>query len=209
MRIVIICEGKTEQAFKPCLVEFLKSRFLELQLDTKMPKLVFDVHNGPIPKEDKLSRVVTNLLNAKLNPADAVIALADVYPDFVDAQDAKSKMRQWVGKQPAFFPHVALHDFEAWLLPYWDQIRKLSKQLNAAPFGSNPETVNHHNPPAHRMRRLFEAGKCRDSYDKPRDAGRILKDADLMVAIKKCPELKAFVNTILKLCDPTTVIPEH
>ena len=174
-----------------------------------MPKLVFDVHNGAIPKRDKLKRVVTNLLNDTKNPANAVIALTDVYPDFVDAEDAKSNMRHWVGKQPAFFPHVALHDFEAWLLPYWDQIRKLSKQINAAPFGSNPEKVNHQNSPAKRMVELFEVGKCRDSYDKPRDAGRILKDADLMVAIKKCPELKSFVNTILKLCDPTTVIPWH
>ena len=206
MRIVIICEGKTEQAFKPCLLRFLKSRFLELRPKTKMPKLVFDVHNGAIPTKDTLKRDVTTLLTAKKNPADAVIALADVYPDFVDAEDAKSKMRQWVGVQPHFYPHVALHDFEAWLLPYWDRIQKLAGRP-AAPFGSNPETVNHGNPPARRMLKLFESGKCRDSYNKPRDAGKILLDADLMVAIKKCPELKAFVNTILTLCDKSTVIP--
>lgn len=63
------------------------------------------------------------------------------------------------------------------------------------------------NPPAHRLARMFEAGKRRDSYNKPRDAGRILKDADLMVSINACPELKAFVNTILKLCDKSKVIP--
>ncbi len=205
MKIVIICEGKTENAFKPCLVEFLKSRFLELQRKTQLPKLVFDVHNGAIPKEDKLKRVVTNLLNSKKSPANAVIALSDVYPAFEDAEDAKSKMQQWVGVQPHFYPHVALHDFEAWLLPYWDRIRKLAGR-DAAPFGSQPETVNHGNPPAHRMVKLFEAGTCRDSYKKPRDAGRILRDADLMVAILACPELKAFVNTILSLCDHTQVI---
>ena len=207
MRIVIICEGRTEKAFKPCLVKFLKSRFLELQRKTQLPKLDFVDIGGAIPSGEKLRRIVTRLFSDKNNPADAVIALTDVYPGFVDAEDAKSKMRQWVGNQPAFFPHVALHDFEAWLLPFWDRIQKLSGQLNAAPLGSSPEKVNHHNPPAHRMGKLFEAGKCRDSYDKPRDAGRILLDADLMVAIEKCPELKSFVNTILGLCAKSTVIP--
>jgi hypothetical protein len=34
---------------------------------------------------------------------------------------------------------------------------------------------------------------------KPRDARKILSQNDLAVAIKACPELKAFVNTILRL----------
>ena len=54
---------------------------------------------------------------------------------------------------------------------------------------------------------MFEAGTCRDSYNKPRDAGRILKDVNLMTAIAACSELKAFVNTILRLCDESKVIP--
>jgi hypothetical protein len=44
---------------------------------------------------------------------------------------------------------------------------------------------------------VFEIGQCRDSYVKPRDAGRILRDNDLLIAINICSELKAFVNTIL------------
>jgi hypothetical protein len=35
---------------------------------------------------------------------------------------------------------------------------------------------------------------------KPRDAGRILRDNDLSVSIAQCPELKAFVNTIISIC---------
>lgn len=200
MKIVIICEGKTEQAFKSCLHRFLKTR-----LEGRMPKLVVDVHNGAIPTAAKLKRVVKTLLPVGHEPADVVIALTDIDPAFRDADHAKSQMRQWVGTEVRFHPHVALHDFEAWLLPYWDRIQKLAGR-DAAPFGSHPETVNHNQPPAHRMAKLFEAGTCRDSYQKPRDAGRILLDADLMVAIQACPEFKAFVNTILTLCDRTQVI---
>jgi hypothetical protein len=36
--------------------------------------------------------------------------------------------------------------------------------------------------------------------NKPRDAVRILSKNDLAVAINACPELKSFVNTIIKVC---------
>ncbi len=200
MIITILCEGKTEKAFKPCL-----NRFLRTKLAGKMPKLVFSVYDGAIPTKEKLQRRVSNLLHSGRKRSDAVIALTDVYPEFSDAAEAKKLMQEWVGKESKFYPHVALHDFEAWLLPYWNDIQKLAKR-QSKPFGVHPEEVNHQNPPAHRLKKLFEAGECRDSYNKPRDAGRILKDNDLLVSINACPELKAFVNRIIKLCDELKVI---
>ncbi|MFP4309974.1 MAG: DUF4276 family protein [Desulfococcaceae bacterium] len=133
-----------------------------------------------------------------------MIALTDIYtgaspPDFIGAQDAKNKMRQWVGCERRFHPHAARYDFEAWLLPYWPTIQKLAKHNKGAP-GGNPETVNHNNPPAHRIREIFEIGKCRDSYVKPRDAGRILRENNLSTAIDQCSELKSLINTILSVC---------
>ncbi len=196
MKIVILVEGATERAFHDTLVEFLKRR-----LPGKMPKLIFQGQRGRIPTGDKLRKVVANEFIGKAG-ADAVIALTDVCTgtdDFVDAADAKAKMREWVGGEPRFHPHAAQHDFEAWLLPFWPAIQKLAKHNKAAPSGP-PEAVNHHNPPARRIEEIFELGKCRDSYKKPRDAQRILKDNDLVVAAKACPELKAFLNTILSLC---------
>lgn len=198
MKITLIVEGKTEKAFLPYLKKFLESR-----LQGNMPRLDVNPYDGRIPTGEKLKRVVQNSL-CGLNPADHVIALTDVYtgshpPEFQNAAAAKDKMRQWVGNEPRFHPHVALHDFEAWLLPYWASIQTLAKHNKAAPIG-NPETVNHNNPPAHRIKEIFEIGKSRDSYVKPRDAGRILKNNDLALAVKACPELKSFVNTIISVC---------
>ena len=198
MKISIIVEGKTEKAFMPYLREYLKPL-----LPGRMPNLDAYPYNGRIPLENKLKRVVENLLNFGHNPANHVIALTDVYtgsqpPDFQDATDAKEKMRQWVGPETRFHPHAAQHDFEAWLLPYWQTIQKLAWHNMNAPTG-NPELVNHNNPPAYRIKQIFEVGKCRNSYIKTRDAGRILKDNDLSVAISQCLELKAFVNTILSI----------
>jgi hypothetical protein len=165
-----------------------------------MPSLSPRPYDGRIPKGDKLRRIVDDLLT-KRPLSDAVVALTDVYTgtsDFTDAADAKAKMNKWVGGNERFYPHVAQHDFEAWLLPYWPTIQRLAKHNMRAPSGP-PEQVNHNNPPGRRIKAIFERGTCRDSYVKPRDALRILKDNDLSVAIEACPELKSFVNTIIRL----------
>lgn len=197
MKVSIIVEGKTEKAFMPYMREYLKSR-----LAGNMPKLDTFPYDGRIPKGDKLKRVVANLLMGR-NAANYVIALTDVYtgtnpPDFQDAADAKAKLRIWVGDEPRFHPHAAQHDFEAWLLPYWQTIQRLAGHNKLAPAGQ-PETVNHQNPPSYRLKEIFEIGRCRDSYVKPRDAGRILRENELSVAIYQCAELKAFINTILSV----------
>ena len=200
MKIVLLFEGDTERVFMPFLREFLNTR-----LQGNMPRLFTHKYDGKIPTGGRLKRAVDNHLSGN-KPADYVIALTDVYtgdtpPVFVDAADAKDKMRSWVGNEPRFFPHAALYDFEAWLLPYWETIQKLSRHNMKAP-GSNPELVNHQKPPAYRIKEIFEAGKCRDSYIKPRDAGRILRENsdNLLKSINACTEFKAFINTILKCC---------
>jgi hypothetical protein len=200
-KIAILVEGATEAAFKKKLCEFLQSR-----LEPKMPKLHFIKQNGGIPKEDKLKKIVETLLDN--NGYDAVIALTDVYTgkqDFTDANDAKEQMRRWVDNNPNFYPHTALHDFEAWLLPYWTTIQKLAKHNRSGPSGL-PETVNHQKPTSYWIKEIFSTGQCRRDYNKVIDGVAILKDNDLMIAIQACPELKAFVNRIISLCDEERII---
>lgn len=195
MKIAILVEGATEVAFKEKLREFLSNR-----LEQEMPRLDFKPQDGRIPKEAKLRRVVENLLNN--DGYDAVIALTDVYTgtnDFQNSTDAKDKMMSWVGHNSKFYPHTALHDFEAWLLPYWTTIQTLAKHNRSAPNGS-PETVNHQNPPSYRIKEIFRLGECKRDYNKLSDGKAILKKNDLTVAIKACPELKDFVNRIISLC---------
>ncbi len=197
VRIAILVEGATEQAFIPKLREFLQARLAS----GTMPKLDIVPCDGRVPTGEKLRRIVANLLLGR-SAADAVIALTDVYTgtrEFANAQDAKDKMRGWVGDEPRFFPHVALHDFEAWLLPFWTDIQDLAGSTRGIP-GANPEQVNHDKPPAHRLQEVFRTGSRRKAYVKPRDAARILRGRDLAVAADACPELKAFLNTILDLC---------
>jgi hypothetical protein len=195
VKIAILVEGDTERVFLPILRDFLSR-----QLAGRMPNLSGRPYDGRIPKGDKLRRIVEDLLTRRPT-CDAVIALTDVYTgtsDFLDAADAKAKMAEWVGANGCFYPHVSQHDFEAWLLPYWPTIQRIARHNMRAPSGL-PEQVNHNHPPASHIKKIFERGKCRDSYVKPRDALRILKENDLSVAIAACPELKALVNTIIRL----------
>lgn len=198
MKISLIIEGKTERVFVRVLRDYLHSK-----LAGRMPTLDPVPFDGRIPKGPELKRQVDLLLSGR-RPSDHVIALTDVYtgahpPEFIDAADAKRIMRQWVGGEPRFHPHAAQYEFEAWLLPYWPTIQRLARHNAAAPSG-NPEHVNHDKPPSRRIKEIFERGRCRDSYVRTRDALRILRENDLAVAIQRCSELKAFVNTILQIC---------
>jgi hypothetical protein len=202
VKIAILVEGATEVAFREKLREFLKSR-----LGQEMPKLDFKPQDGRIPKEGKLKRIVENLLDN--DGYDAVIALTDIYTgtkDFQNATDAKDKMMGWVGHNLKFYPHTALHDFEAWLLPYWSTIQTLAAHNRSAPSGA-PETVNHQKPPSYWIKEIFRLGKCKRDYNKLSDGKAILKKNDLMNAVQTCPELKAFVNRIISLCNKDKLIP--
>lgn len=106
VRIAILVEGATERAFMPKLREFLQVRVAQ----RAMPKLDPVPCDGRLPTGDKLRRIVEGLLSGK-NAADAVIALTDVYTgtrEFANAQDAKNRMRAWVGENDRFHAHVAL-----------------------------------------------------------------------------------------------------
>ncbi len=196
-RIAIIVEGATEKVFIPTV-----RRFLQTQLGGQaMPKLDAVPCHGRIPTHDGLRKKVSLLLSGKF-AADAVVALTDVYTgtsEFRDAGDAKNKMRNWVGKEPRFYAHAAQHDFEAWLLPFWSDIQRLAG--STAPKASpHPEQVNHGHPPAYHLKEVFRMGNGGRSYVKTRDAARILREQNLAMAAKECPELKAFLNTLLGLC---------
>jgi hypothetical protein len=66
--------------------------------------------------------------------------------------------------------------------------------------GGAPEAVNLIRPPSVRIKEILRAGSRIRDYVKPRDADRILRENDLLLAAQACPELRAFLNTIFVLC---------
>ena len=192
-RIAIIVEGATEKVLERTLRVYLNEK-----LSGQMPKLRFISEDGRIPTGDKLRRDVFRLLERDY---DSVIALTDVYtgsrpPEFENAAEAKQKMSEWVGDEPRFHPHAAQYEFEAWLLPYWTTIQRLAGSSRNPP-SPTPENVNHDKPPAKHLAELFLSGRRR-AYVKTRDGAAILRGQDLDVSANACPELRAFLDTILR-----------
>ena len=161
--------------------------------------LRFNKQDGAVPSGEKLRKLVDN----ELLDADtlAVVVLKDMYAEFrgVTAETAKASIWKDAGSSPKVHAHVARHDFEAWLLPYWNVI--LGRISNVQkPWGDHPEDVNDDDPPAHRLQGLYHLAKPKSRrYKKPSEAAAILRGQDLAVAAGRCPELKAFLNTLLRL----------
>lgn len=198
-KIIVICEGATEVAFRQVLTDYLKRKYEQANIAENRIGLSFRSAKGKIiPERDLKADVETHLSKPDIK---AVIILSDVYPDYSSAQEAKKIIRTAIGDEKRCFIHVACHDFEAWLLPFWSKICGIIGQ-NKQPFSAQPETVNDINPPSKRLKELFRTAKPRPlEYTKPSQAFRILRGEDIEVSARACPELKSFLNTILDLAD--------
>lgn len=85
---------------------------------------------------------------------------------------------------------------EQWLAEY-----SLDRLWQMGQLGGRPEDINHGNPPAHRLRDLFQEGKPPRKYKKPIDGKKLFEKLDLAQVAAVCPEFKALLNTMLALCE--------
>ncbi len=191
MKIVVLCEGKTEQALREQLREFVHSRL------SGKEKVGVDTRSlaGPILRK-KLATLVRRTLDK--NDTIGVVALTDVYPNFTDGAEAKQALRRWAGdagKDPRFRAHAAQFEIEAWIIPFWDEIVS-HLGVRAAVPGANPEQINTQRPPSHHLKRLYK--RARQVYEKVLDGPKWLTAERLATAAKRCPELKLFLNSLLE-----------
>jgi hypothetical protein len=203
LRIVLLVEGLTETAIVPVLREFLDA---QCEASNK-PRVGLDAKplNSQLLRADVLRDHVTRALQAK--DILGVVALIDVVVSgrpqhFKTAAEAIAFLKaNGAPSDPRYRAHAAQHDFEAWLLPYWDSICTRLKVRKKLP-GANPEAVNHHHPPSTHLADLYKLAKR--TYDKPRDGLAILRSKDLTVAAAQCPQFRLFLNSLLELagCPP-------
>lgn len=194
MTIVLLVEGKTEKALKEKLKTFLDQR----TQNEGFPKVALRTKEIMTLNESRLhKRIQLELSDPNVK---AVVGLIDVYPDFASAAKAKAFLRRIAGDEPRFYAHAAQYDVEAWLLPYWEAICQRIG-VRQVPPGPHPEQVNHNNPPSKRLAALYQRARQPRKYKKAIEMEAILRDKDLTIAAKSCPELKALLNTLLKLAD--------
>ena len=200
-KTVLLVEGKTEQALKTVLKDFLDDQCTtagkpRVRLETKPL-------DSRLLKKEKLGlRVKKNL---ERDDVLGVVALVDVVAagnPFKDAAEAIEFLRSCHPDDKRYRCHAAQHDFEAWLLPYWDFITKRVGVHQKSP-GNQPENVNHDRPPSKVLEDLYQRAKPPRKYNKPVEALAILRGQDLLVSAKKCPQFAAFLQTLLDLADCT------
>lgn len=199
MKIVLLVEGKTETALRDVLKTFLDSRADKENL-ARVGLRTKPLDSRLLIPDRVKDQVAMNLRDPEVV---CVVGLIDVYPTFPSAQKAKEFLRGAAGPEKRFHAHAAQFDVEAWLLPFWDEICQKLK-VKRQPPGGNPEEVNLEHPPSRHLAELYRLAKR--SYDKPRDARAILQGRDLKVAANRCPEFKAFLNTLLA-CANLAAIP--
>jgi hypothetical protein len=192
MTIVLLVEGDTEITLKGHLKAFLDRR---AEAEGK-PQVRLATRDIMTRAADKVKRRVA--LELRDPAVSAVVALVDVYPKFRSAAEAKAFLTR-AADDPRSYAHAALYDVEAWLLPYWEDICRRVGARQPVP-GENPELVDELNPPAHRLRALYQLARpAPRRYAKATEMNAILRGKDLAVSAARCPELKAFLNTLLAL----------
>lgn len=192
MKIVVICEGKTERSLRHGLREFVRrSARGEKGVGIKLEKL-----DGPTIRK-KLARVVERSLEAP--GVLGVIALTDMPKGITSAADAKNALYRLAAQskdEQRFRAHVAKFELEAWMMPFWDDIAK-SLGIRAKKPGANPEDINGERPPSAHLSDLYRRAKSK--YQKVLHASKWLTAENIEKAAKQCPELELFLNSLKDL----------
>ena len=157
MRIAILVEGKTEAAFKPYLLAFLKTR-----LAGKMPKLDIVPQTAGIPTGDKLKRVSKPFERQQATRRCGYRFDGRLYrlqaTSISHCERCKKKMRKWVGPKKNDFTRMSL--FMISKRGYFPIGGNPEYQgSNRKSPGVYPEKVNDNNPPAYRLAEIFRTGK--------------------------------------------------
>jgi hypothetical protein len=190
--IILLVEGDTETALKRHVKRFLDDRAIA----EGRPKVALRAKDLMTPSLDKLrGRIRLELRNSEVT---AAVGLIDVYPNFPSAQEAKDFLLKTADGEPRFYAHAAQYEVEAWILPYWDSIcQRLGVHRNVP--SQTPEQVNLDKPPSKHLSELYRLAKPARKYVKTNEMAAILAGKDLTIAANQCPELKLFLNTLLRL----------
>jgi len=192
-RIVVLAEGATERAAAPHLKQFLDSR----AGDAPKVKLHIVSLDTALTERD-----VRKLAPLHLAQADTLglIALTDLYPRFRTPEEARNTISKWLPNHPRCHVHVAKHDFEAWLLVRWDNLLAHAHIASKKPWGARPEDIDDHQPPSHRLQKMFcNEAKPPRRYKKPIDGRKLFEQLDLPEVAHHCPEFKSVINCLLRL----------
>ncbi len=197
-QIVILCEGETE--------EIAVKHFIRRQWETDGLKAI-GLH--PINLGGKLEDVFAYVPRYRRSPhVVAVFTLIDLYgmtriqhnynDELADKIDrVKTWLRDNFGTDLAsfFYPHVSVHEVEAWLLAEGECLAKRLKDSTIQP-DRNAEIQNFINPPHKRIDSLFKSHRHGDGYHKINDGTPLFKCLQFGLVYDTCQYFREFYDEL-------------
>lgn len=131
-----------------------------------------------------------------IDGVDQVFALVDLYPGHTDAESLRQELDGLVEPRlcSCFHAHVAVHDFEAWVLAAQEALCQRLDVKHLSGFDS-PETIDDQKPPAERLKELF--ARHHRTYQKELDGPAILSRTTPAIVADKCPNFRLFYKDLL------------
>jgi hypothetical protein len=198
-RIVVLCEGKTE--------DLAVRHFVARQWEAEgLASVGLDRRNlrGHF---DRVGPFATNYLDEQ--DVLAVFTLIDLqgmklvsHPPN-DELDAKvRRVQDWLRNQVHqharahdFFPHVSVHQVEAWILAEGAALSRRLRDLSIAP-DPEAEVKNFQNPPSERINELFLRSGDKRRYQKIEDGERLFSKMSFQPVYNSCQYFRKFYDDL-------------
>lgn len=199
MKFVLFVEGETERrGLRPFLGRWLEPKFAK---GVGIQVVSFSGW-GDYHKEIK-KKVEMHVKGPRKDVIGAIGLLdlhgLDIFPPGVTTVADRCKWgKSYFEKEvsnPLFRQHFAVHEIEAWLLA---EPEKLPNKIGEALKVTHPEAVNHDEPPATLLKKLYKS-KLKREYGKVNDGADILNRLDPAAVAERCPNLRLLLDDLMAL----------
>ncbi len=200
-RIIVLCEGDTEELAvrhfisRQWRTDGLASIGLQaINLSGRLQDI--GIKAGLYLEEPEILGAFTLI---DLQGMDRVIH----HPD--DDLDVKiQRVLQWLRKQVShtriadFFPHVSVHEIEAWILAEGSALARRLGDPDIKP-DPNAEQKNFDTPPSERINKLFLTRKHGDRYQKIRDGRPLFAALQFQPIYESCRYFRALYDDLRRV----------
>lgn len=197
-KIVILCEGETE--------EIAVRHFIGRQWETDGLR---SIGLRPINLRGKLEDVFDYVPRYKHeSEVVAVFTLIDLYEMRrvkanlqAELPERVAQAKQWLRDNfggvynDFFYPHLSIHEVEAWLLAEGECLARRLKDATIKP-DRNAELKNLDNPPSKRIASLFKTHRRNDEYHKINDGTPLFKCLQFQPVYDTCTYFRAFYDEL-------------
>lgn len=200
--IVIICEGSSDEAILKVLFQKEKA------LAHITPWF------QPLGGETRFKRkeIRSRVCNSFKKPGVlAVFALIDLkgasvdYPtditSYIDkARFVKDYLKGFLSglsESDKFYPHVAVHDIETWILADRDAVAKYFRSSTIPYQADCPEAIDFNRPPSYILGDLFKSNGL--VYIKTVRGPELFKTVNFNIINDRCPHLRDFIDDLKRV----------